>query len=321
MKVVVLGSGIAAGIPAWNDGSPRALRARATGSEAGSEAVAPATGTSHAVGAAGDGPPIPRRRGTALAVSADGERYSLIEAPFHLAETLTRDPRFAPAPGSRNVPVDGLVLTCGELDACAGALAFARGLSLRIASPHELREALVDHDASFRALASCWTGHAFDRPFPLDRDGQLEARLFPLPGPVPEPLRELAPKAGRARAGVRITDLRTGSRLVFAPRIARYDSATLAELRAADVRLVDGTCLSEDEGRLIHPGVQGARDLGHLPIDGRDGSLVWLSGMTGRSLYVHLSVTNPACDPDGKDWARIHEAGVRIAHDGLELAL
>ena len=39
-----------------------------------------------AVGAAGDGPPIPRRRGTALEVSADGERYSLIEAPFHLAQ-------------------------------------------------------------------------------------------------------------------------------------------------------------------------------------------------------------------------------------------
>lgn len=29
MKLLVLGAGDAAGIPAWNDGSPRALRARA----------------------------------------------------------------------------------------------------------------------------------------------------------------------------------------------------------------------------------------------------------------------------------------------------
>lgn len=297
MKVVVLGTGISAGVPAWNDGSPRALRARA-----------------------GD-PAMPRRRGTALAVSADGERYSLIEAPFHLAETLASDPRFAPAAGTRSVPIDTLVLTCAELDACAGALAFARGLSLRIASPNDLRDALVEHDAAFRALEASWSGHAFDRPFPLDRDGSLEARLFPLPGPVPDALRERAPKAGRARAGVRITDLRTGARLVVAPRIARYDSATLAELRAADVRLVDGTCLVEEEGRLIHPGVQGARDLGHLPIDGRDGSLVWLSGMAGRSVYLHLAASNPACETDGKDWARIHEAGVLVAYDGLELAL
>ena len=297
MKIVVLGSGIAAGIPAWNDGSARALRARA------------------------DDPQVPIRRGAALAVSADGERYSLIEAPLQLAESLARDARFAPAPGSRNVPIDSLVLTCAELDACAGALAFARGLSLRIASPHDLRSALVDHDASFRTLAASWTGQPFDRPFLLDRDGILEARLFPLPGPVPDALRELAPKSGRARAGVRITDLRSGARLVFAPRITRYDSATLAELRAADLRFVDGTCFSEEEGRLIHPGVQGARDLGHLPIDGRDGSLVWLSGMAGRSIYIHVATSNPACDTGSKEWTRIHEAGVLIAYDGMELEL
>ena len=184
-----------------------------------------------------------------------------------------------------------------------------------------MREALVDHDAGFRALAACWSGQPFDRPFPLDRDGLLEARLFPLPGPVPDALRELAPKSGRARSGVRITDLRSGARLVFAPRIARYDSATLAELRAADVRLVDGTCLGEEEGRLMHPGVQAARDLGHLPIDGRDGSLVWLSGMVGRSIYVHLAASNPACDSGSKEWARLHEAGVVVAHDGMEFEL
>jgi pyrroloquinoline quinone biosynthesis protein B len=297
MKVVVLGSGIASGLPAWNDGSPRALRARA-----------------------GD-PAVPRRRGLALAVSADDRRYSLIEAPLHLSATLTRDPRFQPTPQTRSVPLDTLVLTCAELDACAGALAFARGLSLRIASTHGVREALVDHDAGFRALEPGWAGQAFDRPFLLDREEQLEARFFPLPGPVPGPLREHAPKAGRARAGLRITDRRTGTRLVFAPRIAQYDSATLAELRAADLRLVDGTCLNDDEGRQIHPGVASARDLGHLPIDGREGSLVWLSGMRGRSVYVHLAASNPACETSSKEWTRIHEAGVLVAHDGMELEL
>lgn len=297
MKALLLGSAIASGLPAWNDGSPRALRARAGDAQ------------------------VPARRGAALAVSADGVRYSLLEAPFHLAETLAREPRFAPQPGSRSVPLDTLVLTSAELDASAGALALARGLSIRIASPIELREALVEHDAGFAALATSWSGHPFDRPFPLDREGRLEARLFPLPGPVPDPLRERAPRAGRARAGVRITDRTSGARLVWAPRIARYDSATLAELRAADLRLVDGTCLDDEEGRLIHPGVQSARDLGHLPIDGRDGSLVWLSGMAGRSVYVGLAASNPACDEGSKAWARIHESGVWIARDGLEVEL
>jgi pyrroloquinoline quinone biosynthesis protein B len=294
MKALVLGSAIASGLPSWNDGSPRALRAR--------------------TGPAG----VASRRGAALAVSADGQRWSLLEAPFHLATTLAADPRFAPAAGSRNVPIDSLLLSCAELDACAGALALARGLSLRVASPHDLRAALVDHDASFRSLSASWSGQPFDRPFPLDRDERLEARFFPLPGPVPDFLRELAPRAGRARAGIRITDRATGTRLVWAPRIAAYDSATLAELRAADLRFVDGTCLDAGEGRLIHPGVREAAELGHLPIDGRDGSLVWLSGMAGRSVYVHLAASNPVCDEDSKEWMRIQEAGVLVAHDGLE---
>lgn len=295
MKILLLGSAIGSGFPAWNDGGPLARRARD-----------------------GDGL-VPRRKGLSLAVSADGVRYSIVDAPLHLPETLSLEPRFAPAEGTRSVPLDTLVLTGGELDACAGALGFARALSVRVASPHALRDALIDHDAAFRALAPSWSGHAFDRPFPLDRNDLLEARFFPLPGPTPTALRELAPQAGRARAGVRITDRRTGARLVFAPRVARFDGATVAELRAADVRLVDGTFFEDAEGRLHDPAVQSARELGHAPIDGRDGSLVWLAGMPGRSLYVHLAGTNPACDAGSKAWTRIHEAGVEVARDGLEL--
>lgn len=294
MRAALLGSATAWGLPAWNDGSARAMRAR------------------------GGDPLVPMQRGAALAVSSDGRRYSILEAPLSLAEMLVRDPRFAPAPGSRSVPIDSLLVTCAEHEACAGALAFARGLSLRIASPHPLREALLDHDAAFRALAPAWMGHAFDRPFLLDREEHLEARFFPLPGPAPEALRELAPATGRARAGVRITDLRTGARLVWAPRITRYDGAVLAELREADLRFVDGTCLDDEEGREIHPGVRGARDLGHGPIDGRDGSLVWLAGMRGRSVYVHLAASNPACEEGSKEWTRIHESGVVIGRDGME---
>ncbi len=294
MRCIVLGSGIAPGIPAWNDGSEAALRARSRD------------------------PEFPRRDGAALAISADGLRYSILEAPFHLPSTLSRDPRFAPAAGSRAVPIDSLVLTCGDLDANAGALALRSGLSIRISSPFDLRNDLLDHDGAFASLEPLWIGLPWDRPFPLDRNGVLEARLFPLPGPAPDHLPRRATKAGRARCGVRVTDRHSGARLVWAPRITRYDSATLAELRAADIRLVDGTCYSEDEGRRIRPGVRQATDLGHGPIDGREGSLAWLSGMGGRSIYVHLSATNPVCDASSKEAYRVAEAGIEVAADGLE---
>jgi len=295
MHVIVLGSGQAAGFPAWNDGGPMALRARA-----------------------GD-PAMPRRAGAALAISADGLRYSLLEAPLHLAATLTHVSSLAPPAGSRAVPIDSLVLTSGELAACAGALGFGPGLSLRIASSRELRTALVEQDAGFRSLEAVWAGFPWDRAFPLDRDGRLEARLFPLPGPVPDFLRECAPRAGRGRCGIRITDLDTGLRLVWAPRLARLDSATLAELRAADLRFVDGTFYDDAEARRFQPGAARAEELGHLPIDGREGSLAWLAGMRGESIYIHLAGTNPLCDLKSEASERVRAAGAEIAFDGMEL--
>lgn len=297
MKVVVLGSGIATGIPTWNDGSQAALRARARD------------------------PELPRRAGAALAISADGVRYSLLEAPFHLPATLAHSPRHAPAADSRAVPIDSLILTTGDLDATAGALALRSGLSIRIASPMALRNELLEHDAVFGALEPLWTGLGWDRPLPLDRDAALEARLFPLPGPVPDHLLAHSTTAGRARCGVRITDRRSGQRLVWAPRITRYDSATLAELRQADVRFVDGTCYAEDEARRIRPGARSATDLGHGPIDGRKGSLVQLAGMEGRSIYIHVAASNPICEPGSKEAARIRDAGVEVASDGMEFEI
>ncbi len=294
MWVQVLRSGCSAGFPAWNEGSEAAQRARI------------------------NDPSMPIREAAALAVSADGEHYSILEAPLHLPSTLARATRFAPRTGTRATPIDALVLTCAEPAASAGVLGLAPALSVRILSSIGLRDALVEHDACFRALEPVWTGLPWDRSFPLDRGGILEARFFPLPGPPPGHLREGSPNSGRVRAGVRITDLRTGSRLVWAPRIARFDSACLAELRAAEIRFVDGTCHAMSELRSAHPGIRDLSDAGHTPMEGREASLVWLSGMRGDSVYVHLAGGNPACDLKSPESDRIRSAHVEVAFDGQE---
>jgi pyrroloquinoline quinone biosynthesis protein B len=295
MHVIVLGSGIASGFPGWSEGGQWALRSRA------------------------NDPNVARRQGAALAVSADGKRYSLIEAPSHLTATLACMERFAPTAKSRSVSIDSLVLTSAELDASVGAIPLRSALSTRITSSRAVRAGLLDHDAAFRTLEPVWSDFPWDRAFPLDREGRLEARLFPLPGPVPNHLRELAPGAGRGRCGVRVTDALTGSRLVWAPRITRFDSATLAELRASSLRFVDGTLYQDSEAREFSPRAQSGADLGHLPIDGRDGSLAWLSGMSGETIYVHIAGTNPLCDSKSEESERVRSAGVEIAFDGLEI--
>jgi hypothetical protein len=56
-------------------------------------------------------------------------------------------------------------------------------------------------------------------------------------------------------------------------------------------------------------------------MDGRDGSLVWLSGMRGDSYYVHLAGANPACNLKSPESERIRAADVEIAVDGQEFEL
>jgi pyrroloquinoline quinone biosynthesis protein B len=295
--VQVLGSGAYGGFPAWNDGSEPAVRARR-----------------------GD-PSYPARAATSLAVSADGHRFTLIEAPLHLPQTLARAHRYAPTPGTRNTPIDSLVLTSPEFEANAGALGLADASSIRVLSPMGLREDLLDAGEAFRSLEAVWTGLPWDRPFSLDRDETLEARFFPLPGPTPAAFRDCAPKVGRTRCGVRVTDRRTGARLVWAPRVTRLDSACLAELRAADLRFVDGTYYANDEPRALRPRAGDATALGHVPIDGAKGSLAWLAGMRGESHYIHLAGSNPACHAKSEASERIRAAQVDVATDGQEFFL
>ncbi len=87
----------------------------------------------------------------------------------------------------------------------------------------------------------------------------------------------------------------------------------------ADLRFVDGTIHADGEARALSPSARSARDLGHVPIEGRDGSLVSLAGMKGESYYVHMAGTNPLCDLKSEHSERARRAGVEVAFDGLEL--
>ncbi len=217
------------------------------------------------------------------------------------------------------MPIETVLLTNADLDHVLGLLVMREALPYRIVSTHWVRDALLSNNAVFRLLQPAWGCVRLDEPVLLDRDGQLEARLFPVPGKVPTHLDGLAPNHAETTTGARITDLRSGRRLVYVPGLRSLDGGTQAELEAAAVSFVDGTFFTEDELSASRPGAPGARDMGHLPISGEDGSLVRLSGLPGRKLYIHINNTNPILDARGKERAWVRAAGVEIADDGLEL--
>jgi len=297
LRARVLGSAAGGGLPQWNCGCPQCVRARA-----------------------GD-PDLPPRSQPSLAISADGARWSLLNASPDVRDQLARFPALHPRPGTRDVPLDTVVVTNPDLDHVIGLLVLREALPHRIVSTPWVRDLLLRHNAVFRLLEPAWGVAKLDQPIPLDRAGQLEARLFPVPGKVPTWAASLAPNHAEATAGVRLTDLRTGRRLVYAPGIKALDPGTLAELEAADLVLADGTFFRADELARLRPGAPDAHEMGHAPIAGARGTLQHLAGLRARVFYTHLNNTNPAHDAGSEEAAAIRRAGVGIATDGLELEL
>jgi pyrroloquinoline quinone biosynthesis protein B len=297
MKLRVLGSCAGGGLPQWNCGAPNSVRARA-----------------------GD-PDVPARTQPAVAISADGVRWSLLNAGPDLRVQLADFPALHPRAGTRDVPLDSVVLSSAELDHVLGLLVLREALSFRIVSTRWVREAILDHNAAWRLLEPAWGTAPLDAPIALDRAGSLELRFFPVPPKLPAYLRDLAKPHAETTVGLRITEPRTGKRLAFVPGLASLDSATLAELAAADVRFVDGTFFTADELRAVKPGAPPASAMGHVPITGPDGSLAALAGMTGRTYYIHMNCTNPVLHAASPERARVRRAGAEIASDGLEIEL
>jgi pyrroloquinoline quinone biosynthesis protein B len=297
MRVRVLGSSAGGGLPQWNCGCDNCTRARR-----------------------GD-PAVPARTQSGLAVSADGARWSLFDASPDLRAQLEAFPLLHPRPGTRDLPLDSVVLTSAELDAALGLLLLREALPYRVVSTSWVREALLRHGGPFALFEPAWGAVKLDAPIALDRDGRLEARLFPLPGKLPGWLRDAARTHPEARAGVRVTDTETGRRLVWAPALRALDDAAWAELEAAALVFVDGTFFSADELQRLRPGAPDALAMGHAPIAGPNGTLERLAKHPGRRLYVHLNNTNPVLAADSREAAAVARAGVEVAADGQELVL
>ena len=297
MRIRVLGSSAGGGLPQWNCGGPHSVRARA-----------------------GD-PAVPPRTQPSLALSCDDGRWSLVNASPDVRVQMAAFPGLHPRPGTRDVPLDTLVITNADLDHVMGLLVLREALPYRVVTTAWIRDALLEHNACFRLLEPAFATLRLDESFALDRAGVLEARLFPVPGKVPGWLGELEKNRPEATLGLRVTDTRTGRRLVVAPGLQNLGSGVRAELEAADLRFVDGTFWTEFELRRMRPGAPDARSMGHVPISGPEGSLALLRGLPGRSFYLHLNNTNPAVDHGSPERAEIEAAGVGVAEDGMELVL
>jgi pyrroloquinoline quinone biosynthesis protein B len=302
MQVKVLGSAAGGGFPQWNCSCPNCGRLR----EGKFTGVA--------------------RTQAQLAWSAAPGQWTLLNASPDLRAQIEATPELWPHDG-RKSPILDVILTGAEVDQTLGLLLLREFHSFRVHATESVRRILTEDNSLFGVLAR-FPGQVCWKDFPLDRAfcaGGARLEALPLPGGYPgfvSASRREELNSADAVTGLFISPESGGGTLAFLPGVGHLSDELLDRLESCDVVLFDGTFWSDEEPSRI-PGItRTARQMGHLPVSGPDGSLERLAGLRRvRKVFIHINNTNPILDEDSAEHRVVRESGWEVGHDGMEFTL
>ena len=299
MQIVLLGTAAGGGFPQWNCWCPSCRVARADPGRA-----------------------RPRTQSSA-AVSADGNRWFLLNASPDVREQLAHLPVSAPE-GPRHSPVAGVVATDAELDHTLGIVLLREGRLLRLYLTCAVRQVL-ERDSGILPVTRAFADvdvvelPPVGGPVPLTYaeggPSGITVETFPVPAGPPRFASEELP--GHT-VGLVLRDAATGGSCAFVPGCGGLDAALLARLDAATLVLFDGTFWTDDELIQLGIGDRTARQMDHLPVSGPDGSLGRLARLRApQRVYTHINNTNPMLIEDSPERAEVERAGLVVGMDGM----
>jgi pyrroloquinoline quinone biosynthesis protein B len=308
MRIVVLGAAAGGGFPQWNC---RCAVCR----EAWSGRAAPQTQSS-------------------LAVSADGANWFLLNASPDLRTQILSQPQLQPREGARHSPIIGAVLTNGDVDHVAGLLSLRESHPLAVyATPTVL--GVLRGNSIFNVLNADSVAR---RTLPIGEPVELRARddapaglrveAFPVPGKAPlyledERITERLAVRGEDTIGLAISAADApASRFYYLPACAVLDAELRQRLAGARLVFFDGTLWRDDEMIRAGVGQKTGRRMGHMSMDGPDGSLAAFADLrVDRKIFIHINNTNPVLCAGSAERAAVEAAGWDVARDGMELTL
>jgi pyrroloquinoline quinone biosynthesis protein B len=309
LRIKILGSGAGGGFPQWNCNCAncRALRGGAPGFQA--------------------------RTQSALAVSADGDNWLLLNASPDLRQQIAATPQLAPSThdGARASPIKAVALTNGDVDHIAGLLNLREAQPLAVYASRRVLDTLKANRI-FDVLAADLVTRAelpLDAPLRLEGAGVdlgLAIEAFASPGKIALYLEEagVAGFGGEPgdTLGLRIVETATGAAFFYIPACARVDDNLAERLKGAALVFFDGTLWRENE--MIEQGLMGKTGsrMGHINMSGPEGSIAAFAGLeVKRKVFVHINNSNPALDANSQERAIATAAGWQIGEDGMEFTL
>lgn len=303
MYVKVLGAAAGGGFPQWNCSCQncRQLRQGTIQAQARSQAQ--------------------------LAISADQKHWFLINASPDLRYQIENFPALHPSPTDiRHSPIAGVILTSAEVDAALGLLLLRESQPISVYATDSVRHLLTEDNDLFRVLERQLNQVRWHRLVPgatidLDRTGLSCTPISTsggFPGHVPP---ERAAQLDPSEAVVGLFLERVGTRVAFFPGAPEVQPEWLHSIASCDALLFDGTFWDDDELIRIQGNGKTARQMGHSPMSGPDGTIARFASVQGpRKIFIHINNTNPVLDEDSPENQFIRDAGWELAFDGMELA-
>jgi pyrroloquinoline quinone biosynthesis protein B len=300
MRLVVLGAAAGGGYPQWNSACPVGRRAWQRD------------------------PAARWRTQCSVALSADGERWALLNASPDLRQQILATPELHPRRAPRHSPIAAVVLTNGDVDHVAGLLSlresqrfvlYATGAILDVLARNPIFDVLSPEFVSRERLRL---------EEAVELEGGITVVPFAVPGKVPLYLEGDALKIGAETEdviGLEIGDARS-ERAFFIPGCARLTPALAERVRGAALVLFDGTLWTDDEMIRSETGVKTGARMGHMSLSGPDGTLAAFAPLhIRRKILIHINNTNPILLDDSIERAAVAAAGWEVAYDGMEITL
>lgn len=303
LRVRVLGSAAGGGFPQWNCALPGSQRARL-----------------------GDPKARPRSQ-TSVAVSADGSRWVVLNASPDIRQQFAATAELHPRPDTgavRHSPTAAVVLTGAEIDTIAGLLSLREGHhfalyamtgTLKVLAANPVFGVLPPDRVPRRLLEA---GCAVRLQGTQGEDLGLDVEAISVPGKAPLFQGDVA--SAEMTIGLRISD--NASKLFFIPGCAAMTPELAERLRGAACVMFDGTLWRDDEMVLAGAAPKTGRQMGHMSLDGPDGTLAAFAKLdVRRKILIHLNTTNPVLLDDSAERRAVEAAGWEVAHDGMEVTL
>lgn len=309
MRVEILGSAAGGGFPQWNCNC-RNCQSQRAGTFSGKS-----------------------RTQTQVAVSNDGHSWFLLNASPDLRMQIEQTPILHPRSPGRDSPIAGVLLPSADIDQVVGLLSLRELQPFRIYCTPSLVKILRDDNSVFGMLNRIpqqvmWIDIGIGESFSLltvaGNDSGLCCEAISLGSRYPiyvAPERAANLNSTEASIGLIVT-ASSGGRLAYMPAVSAISDQLLAMLETVDLVLFDGTFWDEDELIEVQGGGATAKDMGHVPVSGVDGSMRRLAGLRRpRKIFVHVNNTNPMLDESGSEYRELGAAGWEIAEDGCHYNL